>query len=177
MGFLELLNNRGTTYEFNEEDVTDETLNKIIEAGRLAPSAMNSQPWTFVVVKNNELIDEIMEKCYYGNFHTTPKVLIAIIAEPYGENEPIHQKLSEKAGYDSAEANCYIPGVNMIYEASDIGLDSCLLTPVRAEQLLGVPEGKRVVLLVGLGHAKQKTYSGPRHRKPTEEIVRYEKYE
>jgi nitroreductase len=58
---LELIKNTRSIRRFRPEPVPDEYVDKIIEAGRWAPSAGNSQPWEFIVVKKQELKDQIVQ--------------------------------------------------------------------------------------------------------------------
>ncbi len=58
---LELFKNRRSTRKFKPEPVPDDYIDKIIEAARWAPSAANSQPWEFIVVKKLELKTRIIE--------------------------------------------------------------------------------------------------------------------
>ena len=59
--FLELAKKRRSTRRFKSDPVPDEYVDKIIEAARWAPSGANMQPWEFVVVKNQELKDSIVQ--------------------------------------------------------------------------------------------------------------------
>ena len=58
---MELIKNTRSIRRFRPEPIPDEYVDKIIEAGRWAPSAGNSQPWEFIVVKKQELKDSIVE--------------------------------------------------------------------------------------------------------------------
>ncbi|MFC1971321.1 nitroreductase family protein [Chloroflexota bacterium] len=59
--FLELVKNRRSIRRFKPDPIPDDSVDKIIEAARWAPSGFNSQPWEFVVLKNQELKDRIVE--------------------------------------------------------------------------------------------------------------------
>ena len=61
--FLELVKKRRSIKRFKPEPIPDEYVDKIIEAARWAPSGFNMQPWEFVVVKNQELKDSIVQIC------------------------------------------------------------------------------------------------------------------
>ena len=60
---LELVKNRRSTRRFKSDLIPDEYIDKIIEVARWAPSGFNQQPWEFVVVKNSELKNKIVEFC------------------------------------------------------------------------------------------------------------------
>lgn len=74
--FFKLAKDRKTTYEFNDESVKEEHINKILEVARWAPSCSNSQPWNFLVIKDKERISKIIETVSYGAFHTPPPLLL-----------------------------------------------------------------------------------------------------
>jgi nitroreductase len=59
--FLELVKKRRTIRRFKPDPVPDEYLEKIIEAARWAPSGYNSQPWEFVIIKEKQLKDNIVQ--------------------------------------------------------------------------------------------------------------------
>lgn len=58
---MELVKKRRSTRSFKPEPIPDEHVDKIIEAARWAPSGANSQPWEFVVVKKQEIKDNIVK--------------------------------------------------------------------------------------------------------------------
>lgn len=59
--FLELLKKRRTSWVFKPDPIPDELIEKIIDAARYSPSGFNSQPWEFVVIKEQELRDKIRD--------------------------------------------------------------------------------------------------------------------
>ncbi len=61
--FLELVKKRRSIRKFKPDPIPDEYVDKIIEAARWAPSGANSQPWEFIVVKKQELKDDIVKIC------------------------------------------------------------------------------------------------------------------
>jgi nitroreductase len=58
---IKVLLNRRSTRVFKDEQIKDEELETILEAGRFAPSAMNQQSWHFTVVQNKEVINTLLE--------------------------------------------------------------------------------------------------------------------
>jgi len=88
-GFESLAKRRKTTYEFSDKKVSDKEINRLIECARWAPSAGNSQPWYFIVVKNPKKITALIDSAYYGAFHNDPPCIIAIVLDKdkYAESE------------------------------------------------------------------------------------------
>ncbi|MGD0661644.1 MAG: nitroreductase family protein [Syntrophorhabdales bacterium] len=62
-GFLELVKARRSTRSFKPDPVPDDYVDRIVEAGRWAPSGFNQQPWEFVVVKDPRLRESIVRIC------------------------------------------------------------------------------------------------------------------
>ena len=60
-GFLELVRQRRSIRSFKEDPIPDEQVDKIIEAARFAPSGFNLQPWEFVIVRDGELKNRIVQ--------------------------------------------------------------------------------------------------------------------
>ncbi|MEM2936737.1 MAG: nitroreductase family protein, partial [Candidatus Bathyarchaeia archaeon] len=68
MDTLECIRKRRDVRSYIKKEVPDEVINRIIEAGRLAPSAMNLQPWHFIVIRNKETLKELGKYCMSGRF-------------------------------------------------------------------------------------------------------------
>ena len=60
-GFLELVKKRRSSWEFKSDPIPDDLIEKVIDAARYSPSGFNSQPWEFVVIKEEELRDKIRD--------------------------------------------------------------------------------------------------------------------
>ena len=143
------------------------------------PSAHNIQPWSFVVVKKPETIDKLMQACFYGRFHGSPNILIAVVLEPVSEE---HQGLLKGTAKEVTEYHQYIhiglPVLAMTLEAEALGIASCIVSPdvKEANRILGVPNDRKTVLLTGLGYEKEGAFQHPRHRKELKEMVHYGVY-
>jgi len=61
MDAIEALNTRRSIRKYNECEISEETINKIIEAGMEAPSAINEQPWHFIVITDKEILNKMPE--------------------------------------------------------------------------------------------------------------------
>ena len=81
MEVFEAIKNRRSIRKYQEKDIPDEIIDKILEAGRWAPSGFNYQPWKFAVIKDKELKAKLGELTKYKeNFNQAP-VLIAIFLD------------------------------------------------------------------------------------------------
>ena len=79
--FLQLVKKRRSSWVFKPDPIADELIEKIIDAARYSPSAFNSQPWDFVVIKEQELRDKIRD-IFAG--HLSSKSVKPGIKDPLG---------------------------------------------------------------------------------------------
>ena len=77
MEVFEAIMNRRSIRKFTEAPVTDDQITRILEAAMMAPSAGNSQPWQFIVVRNKDIQTEIKEINQYAPF--APKAPVGIL--------------------------------------------------------------------------------------------------
>jgi nitroreductase len=177
--FFELVKNRKTTYEFSDKKISDADLQNILDAGRWAPSSHNSQPWRFIVIKNKSKIESLIKICYYGEFHTLPQTIIAVVLEPTNVKQEKATKGDTSKMYQYHKyINIAMPTLTMSYEAADLGIGSCLLSPIipQANKILKVPKGKEAVLLLGIGYEKQNSFKKDRVRAAINQITFHEEY-
>jgi len=178
--FLELSKKRKTIYEFSQKPVSDSRLKKILEAGRWAPTPLNSQPYNFIIVKNTTTIRETVKASYYGFFHTPPKALVVIaLSTSIASTERHRGMLKGKLGAYESLMSAAMPALMMSLEAEDLGLGSCILSldEKRLPKALGIRKGTLAPLAVGIGYAEKGSDSlGQTHiRKPLSEIVKKER--
>ena len=154
-------------------------ITKILEAARWAPSSNNSQPWSFVVVRDRKTISKLMQTCHYGAFYYDPTVLVAVVLEPVSESQKglLKGKAKELTAYHQY-LNIGFPVSNMVLEARSLGIDSFIASPVirQANSILGAPKDRKVILLVGLGYEEKGVFKPTRERKSPGEIVFFERY-
>ncbi|MBI2673515.1 nitroreductase family protein [Candidatus Woesearchaeota archaeon] len=185
--FLKLAKSRKTTYEFSDKKVKDKHILRILEAARWAPSVHNWQPWRFIVIKDKGTINKLMEICYYGAFHTSPSVIIAILIEPVEKSNlfksflnPNLKKFPELNRFLETHSNmcASLPALSMSFQATALGIASFIVSPVieEANILLKVQKGYNVLLFIGLGYEKEGVFQKTRHRKELKEITSYEYY-
>ncbi len=174
---LNIIKQRKTTYEFTNKKISNAKLMKILEAGRWAPSSRNTQNWSFIILQDKEKISYILENCYYGDFHTTPPILIIIVLEPIYKELKNLKVLKEEAEYHKY-LNVSLPALNMCLEATSLGISSFIASPISKEvnKILNIPKNKKAILCVGLGYESKNAYQRERTRKPLSEIVFYEVY-
>lgn len=175
----DILLDRVTTYEFQDKQVPENILNKILEAGRMSPSSHNSQPWKFIVIKDKKILKKLTAMCVYGLFYTEPVAMIAVVLDHVKDKSPGLMRGEAGKLYEShMYMNIGFCSANMVNEAQSLGIDTAILSPFvdKANALLKVPKGKETLLLLGLGYRKSGSYNHRKERKPFSEIVMYEKF-
>ncbi len=129
---------------FSAEPLTNEEIDRILEAGRRAPSAGNSQPWDLVLVTDRARLGELAE-VWRGAGHVARSAATIAIVTPVVDDE-------RQAGfieYDLGQLT-----VQMAIAAADLGIGSSHAA-VRDQdlfrRLLGIPDGYRGAALLSLG--------------------------
>ena len=77
---LNTIFSRRSIRAFTDKNIDDQTLETILKAGMYAPSAVNNQPWHFVVVRNKETMNKVMQVHPYSKMLKTANVLIVVCA-------------------------------------------------------------------------------------------------
>ena len=132
---FEIFNRRYACKKYDKTKVvSDEDFMAIIEAGRLSPSSFGLEPWKFILVKNEEMLNDMREFAWgainslNGASHISDENL-KIRKEFFTKFQKEHFKLleSERALFDWASKQTYIAMVNMMNMAAALGIDSCAI--------------------------------------------------
>jgi nitroreductase len=172
--FFNLVKTRKTTYEFSAKKVKFPDIKKILEAARWSPSCSNNQPWHFIVIQNEKAISEIMNTAYYGDFHNNPALIIAVVLRMDCWTNSEHRCTKDgKPDIREAYLSVAMPSLIMCFQALELGIGSCLLTPTQTKicKLLKTPKEDFVPLIIGFGYEKKGAFQKPKERKHLEEIV------
>ncbi len=168
---LEAIQKRKSIRDYDQKPVPDSILEKILEAGRLSPSANNVQPWHFVVVTDAKK-RKILSKGKYSKFLTKTPAVIVLCGDP-------------EAAPKWYVVDVALAGENMIIAATAEGLGTCWVDNFDEEavkDLLEIPKPLRVVALMAVGYTrdvkgiKSKVAQFLRKRKTLSEIVSWEIY-
>lgn len=175
--FFRLLKARKTTYEFSDKKVKDSEFRKILEAGRWAPSCTNTQPWHFILIKNKARIGELMKTANYGDFHDNPSAIIALVLKDdlcLGPDKICFRNVTEDI--QDSYMSIAMTALQMLLEATELGISSCILTPKQSEakKILRVSKKDDVPLFIGFGYEKNGAYRKKRERRAFKEMVSYE---
>jgi nitroreductase len=172
MDIYETIRERTSVRAYRQDEIEESKIDRILEAARLAPSGKNGQPWTFIVVRNEETRKKLVPACKNQAFiGEAPVVIVAC-----GHEERAYQKMG---GYwNSTPVDIGIALEHLMLAAAAEGLGTCWIgafieSDVR--DILGIPEDVKVVALTPVGYpAAEKTH---RPRKSLEEIIMNERWE
>lgn len=195
---LEVLRHRRAVRGYQDRPVEEEKVQKLLEAGRWAPSGANSQPWEFVVVEDDETITEIGDVfvTYYDERYGDEDPGFPVDNKRWMRDVPLYiapigdRRIPEKAypqieGEEQLNEEIFQHSLaNCIYAiwlaATTLGLSttsaSCFSTHKREiRDILDVPDvyDLPAILPVGYPHRYQQT----RYREPLEQLVHREKYD
>jgi len=181
MGFSELILKRQSDRKYIDKPVSRELLNGCLEAARLAPSASNSQPWTFVVIDEHELKDKVAHKTYgplksFNKFVPQAPVIVAIVMEKPKLITEVGGRLKKKE-YPLMDIG--IAAEHFCLKAAEEGLGTCMLgwfDEKAVKELINVPENKSIPLLITLGYTPDDYKTRKKIRKKFEDVVRYNSY-
>jgi nitroreductase len=161
MSLLNIIFNRASVRRYTSKPVSEKVLRNILEAGSRAPSAMNAQPWHFIVVTEQKLKDQLSERRWTGFVKDAAFVMVGC-----GE------KKSRWSTVDVA-----IALQNMVIAAEAQGLGSCWVgdfDQTELKEMLGLPDNLHVIAMVSFGHPAEKP--APHDKKSLDEIVHYNKF-
>lgn len=165
--FLDLCRERFSARLFTDEAVSDDDLQYILESVRMAPSAVNRQPWRFVVVKSEEARQRLC-RCYDREwFRTAPIYVIGLK----------NTKEAWVRGFDGkphGDIDLSIATEHLCLAATERGLGTCWVCnydPQLLAELFPQPEGWEAVVVVPVGHIAADCPQRPKQRKELEEIT------
>ncbi|MGA2791405.1 MAG: nitroreductase family protein [Candidatus Bathyarchaeia archaeon] len=150
--------------EYLDKPIPDDSLQRILEAGRLAPSSKNSQPWHFIAIKNKDTLRKISALTPTGAHIAKAPLAIAILMES--------AKLPEIDGTRAIQ--------NMVLAAWELGIGSCWVTNFYddgVKDLLSAPQRMKLVTVMPFGYPAEPKTNRKKNRKPLQEIVHYEKFQ
>lgn len=179
MTFLELVNKRESVRKYSKAPVPRETINRCLEAARLAPSACNAQPWGFIVVDDPALKDKISDAAFSGaysmcSFAKSAPVLVIVTRQKSGG-------FASVGGFcRGVQYNLIDIGIaceHFILQAAEEGVGTCWLgwfNGRRVGKALKLPRGKRADIIISMGYPQE---PGVREkmRKPMDEISGFNK--
>ncbi|RKY01307.1 nitroreductase family protein [Candidatus Poribacteria bacterium] len=164
MDAIEALKTRRSVRSFKPDPVPREVIEEIIDCARLAPSAMNLQPWEFVVVTDESMRKRIADLTDYGKFIAQAPVCIAVFCKDvkyYLEDGCAATENILIAARARGLGSCWVAGDKKFYAES-------------VAELLGVPKGYKLVSLIALGYPDREP--GMPSKRPLSEVLHWERF-
>jgi nitroreductase len=164
MDAMDALMKRRSVRSFTATPVPAKIIEKIVDAGRLAPTARNVQPWEFVVVTNQDTRRALARLATTGPFIADAPVCVAVFCAD--------TKYWLEDGCAATE--------NIIIAARAHGLGHCWVAGDKkpyagaVSELLGVPAGYHLISLIAVGHPKEEP--PPVQKRPLKDVLHWEKF-
>lgn len=170
MDVWEAIKGRRSVRKFSARAVEPEKIAKILEAGRLAPSASNSQQWKLIAVTDSEKLgDKMAEACGNQQFTAHAPAFLVVCAT--------QSNRIMACGQPAETVDASIAMSFMILEAWEQGLGTCWIGHFyedKVKALLNIPDPVRVVAVAPLGYPAE--VPAPRPRKNAEEVISYNRF-
>jgi len=171
MFFLDLAKKRFSARKYTDKPVEKDKILAVLEAGRVAPSAVNNQPWHFIVI-TEEKMRQKMADVYHREWFRDVPVMIILCADH-------SQSWKRSDGKDHADIDVAIAADHMTLAATDLGLGTCWICNFNRDkcvQLFNLPDHIDPVVILSLGYPVESgdTNRHESKRKRTDEIVSWE---
>ncbi|MBQ3575956.1 MAG: nitroreductase family protein [Coprobacter sp.] len=167
--FIKLAQERSSIRKYSNKEVSCEVINQIIESARIAPSAVNFQPWKFLIIKGEKSKQIVRESYKREWFATAPLYIIAC----GNHQEAWHRSFD---GKDHTDIDIAIAVEHICLSATSAGLGTCWVCNFDATKLktdLSLPENLEPIAIIPLGYPEGDGDVRPKKRKTTEEIIQW----
>jgi nitroreductase len=167
MTFSDLSKERYSVRKFKTTPVEKELLDKILETGRVSPTACNNQPQRILVLQSREAMDKL-KKCTPCHFDA-PMAMIICYDQTASWKRPYDKK-------DHGDIDAGIVCASMMFEAAELGLGTtwvCYFDPAAVIREFSLPENIVPSSILPLGYPADDAEPAPLHgqRKPLSETV------
>lgn len=178
MKFLDLVNKRQSERQYDpQRPVAREVIERCLEAARLAPSACNSQPWSFIVVDRPEERDRLAAAAFSGiysmnRFAANAPVLIVVITE---RSKYVARLGGMIRGVQYSLLDVGAAVEHFLLQAAEEGVGTCWLgwfDERAVKRVLGLPRSARVDVMISMGYPARDNLR-PKQRKALDEIRSY----
>jgi nitroreductase len=179
--FKSLIRHRQSVRRYTDRPIDDDTLSECLEAARLAPSASNSQPWTFVVVNDPPLVKQVAEATYdqyiqFNRFVPQAPVIVALVIEKPRLITRVGSLIKDR---DFQWTDHGIAAAHLCLAAASLGVGTCMLgwfNERKVKKLLGIPRNKRLSMLISMGYAPDDYPVREKIRKPAASTLFFNAY-
>lgn len=160
---IDMIFKRRSIRRFTDEPVSEAELTRLLEAGMAAPTAMNAQPWEFVVITENEVLQQLRDTIFFGKYNHPAAIAVC------GSMRVTKFKSADRFWVQ----DCSAATENILLAATSMGLGTVWIGvyPIatyvkRVSKILNLPEGVTPLNLIYIGHPAEtkepKTQYDPR---------------
>jgi nitroreductase len=173
MDFLELTKQRYSERFFDSTRMVEkEKLDRILEAGRQAPTAANKQPQRLYVIKSKEAYEKAQSASFSSLYNAPVVVLVCYDLDSTWHN----QRETLLPDYNSGEQDCAIVATQMMYAAEELGIHTIWIRGFDAgalQKVLDLPANMIPAMMLPLGYPSDKSAPSPMHfkRNPMDAIM------
>ena len=164
MDTIDAIKARHSIRQFSDKKISKDAIEKIIDCGRLAPTARKVEPWEFIVVTAKDALAKMGQLADHGPFIKEAACAIAVCCTD--------TKYYLEDGCAATE--------NILVAAASLGIGSCWVAgdkkPYAAAvlELLGVPADMKLVSIIALGYPVQD--AGPLPKRPLNDVLHWERF-
>lgn len=169
MNFSELVTKRYSVRAYKPDPVEEEKLQQVLEAARMAPTAVNLQPFQIIVIHTAGREAEL-SRIYGRDWFTQAPLIICACGVPT-------RGWARGDGKSYTDVDVAIVVDHMTLAATDVGLGTCWIgafNPAAAREVLGLPDDVEPIAFMTLGYPADRLRT--KKRKPLSELVRYERW-
>lgn len=162
---------RRATREYDTKPIAEYDLERILDAGRRAPSSGNDQRWDFILIRERDQLERLSH-VWRGAGHIANAAAAVGLVAPFSDD----LRLTAGINYDLGQA-----AMSMMIAAADIGIGSrtaAVHDYELASEVLGLPADRRLTWLLGLGYPGDRPLKPIKNpaRRPLEEIVHHDRW-
>lgn len=181
MDFQKLIDERQSVRRYSNKKVKRKTIEKLMEAVQVSPSACNSQPWRFIFVDDPQLKDNVARATFtksvaFNKFTTEAPVMVVVVIE---KAKLIAQLGSHIKKLDYPLIDIGIAAEHLCLKATELGLGTCMIgwfDEKKIKNLLQIPRKRKIGLLISLGYPADGYKDRKKIRKSLEEIYGFNGY-
>ena len=163
MSFMELAKDRYSERKFDSRPVEQDKIDRILEAGRIAPTACNYQPQRVYVIRSEEALRKA--RTMRVSHYNAPLMLLVCYDKNVVWHNPADRKYED---YNSGEQDATIAATTMMYEAQELGIHSVWLRgfdSVAVAETFDLPENIVPVMMFAMGYPAEDSKPNPWHFK------------
>lgn len=164
MEVFECVKTLSTIRNYISGEAPEEVIAEVMEAGRLAPSARNEQPWEFILVTDPDILEELAKYCTSGRFVSEAAFAVVVLTDPSNKWHDIDTTRAVQ---------------NMVLTAWGRKLGSCWIGMIDKKGLseyLEIPKSLNILTVLPFGYFEERLVVHKKDRKPPKEVFHLNRF-